>query len=229
MTMACIFKDTPSPLRPPSFPSPLPFLTARPPQIANVGFLDVDNRTVGHAVASDTLFIHGSLTGGGGTQFLAKKSSKENNALQRRSGGGDGEDEVCKAPCGTTNAVLGIDGTSTVCDNSCDPTGPYGARFDGRFCGAGNATIFGSHCRVCFYELEAARRSELALQGGNDSPDAAQEQHVIMCESLRPPEAADCSIKCAMKTDTVSVRFMSLYWDTTKCFPRERAGCPMVV
>lgn len=185
----------------------------------------MDNRTVGNAVASDTLFIHGSLTGGGGTQFLAKKTSKENEAPQRRPGVGDGEDEVCKTPCGTTNTMLGIDGTSTVCDDSCDPTGPYGARFDGRFCGAGNATVFGSHCRVCFYELEAARRSELALQGGSDSPDAAHEQHVIMCESLRPPEAVDCSMKCAMKTDTVRVGFSNVYQDGTECLPRTSRLC----
>lgn len=171
-------------------------------QIANVGFLDVDNRTVLNAVASDTLFIHGSLTGGGGTQHLAKKSSKvksEISVLKEERN----VDDVCKASCGTN--VLAIDGASTVCDETCDSTGRYGARFDGLFCGVGDPDTYGTHCRLCYNDLDAARRQELAMINDNRTDANSHAQHVIMCDSLRPPEAADCSPKCAMKLDTVSL------------------------
>lgn len=186
------------------------------PQIANVGFLDVDNRTVVNAVASDTLFIHGSLTGGGGTQHLAKKSSKANgdmSVLQEQRVG----DAVCKAPCGTN--VLAIDGASTACDDTCDLTGRYGARFDGLFCGVGDPDTFGAHCRLCYHDLDAARRQELAMINDNRTDANSHAQHVIMCDSLRPPEAADCSAKCAMKLDTVSCIFQ------VRCIPPKPSFC----
>lgn len=40
-------------------------------QIANIGFVDVDGRTITDAVTRETLFIHGSSKAGGSKKFAA--------------------------------------------------------------------------------------------------------------------------------------------------------------
>lgn len=188
----------------------------------------MDNRTVIDAVASHTLFIHGSRTGGGAFQFSADSQEVAGEGVVAAAAADGGRfldfDQQCKQPCGTTNPELGVVGTSTVCDHSCQ-SGRAGARFHGLLCGAGDAETYGTHCRLCYVDLAEARRAEEALRF--DSRTEVKEhvarlkgvvviqqrqqhhtEHVIMCDTLRPPQSADCSTKCARKVDTVStVRF----------------------
>ncbi|CAM9790044.1 unnamed protein product [Ectocarpus fasciculatus] len=113
--------------------------------IADVGFHDVDDREVLDAVAVGTLFIHGTLNGGG-------VSMVGRNGLAKR----------CTVSCGVRfpNASSG---TATVCDRSCHAGGRDGARFGGHLCGAGNVAIYGAHCRTCFDDLGEAEAAEEAL------------------------------------------------------------------
>lgn len=152
-------------------------------QIANVGFLDVNNHTVLKAVASDTLFIHGSLTGGGGSMFNAPGAVRvASPALLLGESGQPAK--RCKPSCGTLGssalkaetgvkttsadegtspAGAGALRTSTICDRSCDADAERGPRFGGHLCGAGNVSLYGEHCRTCYNDLEEARAAENLL------------------------------------------------------------------
>lgn len=150
------------------------------------------------AVASNTLFIHGSISGGGGTQFLnpAKLAGRPGRM-------GKGSIYQCKEACGRPNYELSLVGTSTVCDRTCDAPGSSG-RFEGLLCGAGDAEEFGIHCRLCYTDVAEARKAEEALRSDNRTAETGvRGKHVIMCDTLRPPQAAVCSEKCARKVDTV--------------------------
>lgn len=169
-------------------------LARRPPpprscfQIANVGYNNVDAGALSTAVAGDTLFIHGSNVEGGSGSIAVGRLL-----------GAVVEDEApvsCTDACGDAEGLPA--GLSTVCDPSCD----LNNRFDGHLCGAGNANKFGSSCRWCYTDQRAALVAEEALRRADGSD--VEPKHVIMCDTLRPPSALDCSSKCALKTDTVS-------------------------
>ena len=210
--------------------SSLPSLRDQFDQIANVGFLDVDAPTIGNAVARETMFIHGSLTGGGGTQFVSAKTRATTSRVVDASEAGQAAGGVtgsslphspaaaaaavaaasadCKPACGGGSAAgaAGAGGGGalyTVCDHAaCSLAGGWRAREN--LCGAGDEEKFGRHCRACYLDegeaLEADRLLEAqARQAGQDGG-----QHVIMCDTMRPPQSTDCSLKCATKSDTVS-------------------------
>lgn len=174
--------------------------------MANVGFLDVDNTTVSNAIAGDTLFIHGSTTGGGSKKHQADVA-EENEAMREAQGETDPEDYVCSSACGSRWSPRDV-GTaavnpavSSVCDPSCVP-GSEGYRFDGFMCGAGDPARFGKSCRTCYTsEAEAAKVERILRKKEVDGQ--IHGKHVIMCNTMRPPPAAKCDPKCAMKTDTV--------------------------
>lgn len=205
-----------------SFVPSLAFVRARPrsdprrptpprlaPKIANIGFLEVDNQTMTRAVASNTLFIHGSLTGGGGSMFLPHAATYTSPAQQLV--GRNEPQEKCTAECGSRSPNHhAVPGTSSVCDRSCH-AGANGPRFRGYNCGAGDAEVFGAHCRTCFEDVGEAQAAEdrLALRnllrGSEDKED-----HVIMCDTLLPPLVSACNDKCLRKADTVRARASAL-------------------
>ncbi|CAM9729877.1 unnamed protein product [Scytosiphon promiscuus] len=216
--------------------------------IANVGFLDVDPNTVGKALASETMFIHGSLTGGGGTQFAASdrstavaaaqaaqaarldevtpipeeqssvtrtmEASSEGRGADGGGGGGDFSPSTagCKTECGSGVFDAG-DGDaggdagglflSTVCDHSCGSEESGGWRFGGRSCGAGDEDRYGSHCRLCYVDADEALKAERLLESQQRQAGHDGGQHVVMCDTMRPPESPNCSLKCATKLDTI--------------------------
>ncbi|CAM9733800.1 unnamed protein product, partial [Laminaria digitata] len=179
-------------------------------QIANVGFLDVDGRAVSRAVASDTLFIHGSLTGAGGSMFQAKGAADASLVQSLRASPSQGGVAVdgCTAFCG-----MGGTGASTVCDRSCRGGVNLRARFGGWMCGAGDAAEYGPHCRTCFTDVEEALAAEeeneevekmLEMGGQRGRGQGRRSPHrVIMCDTLLPPPSPACTSKCHMKSDTV--------------------------
>lgn len=128
-------------------------------------------------------------------------------------------DYVCKTACGGDEPPLGMldvdeGAVSTVCDPSCAPGRERGVRFDGYLCGAGDKSRYGRSCRVCYTDPEVAAREEMRLRAvaaedgvGLDGVglDGARSEgrHVIMCDTLRPPSALECSPKCDKKVDTV--------------------------
>lgn len=152
------------------------------------------------AIARDTLFIHGSTSGGGRKHWRPSNPGLPNVFSRSTS-----SEVWCNSACGTPNEALFLHGTSTTCDRTCH-AGKSGSRFDGLFCGAGDPEKFGPSCRLCFTNAVEARKAELELRRENHTKDTfGRDRHVVMCDTLRPPEAVDCEAKCAMKTDTVSV------------------------
>ena len=133
----------------------------------------MDQDAVMKAVASDTLFIHGSLTGGGGSMFKARGAAPAVSPALRLLGESNRPAERCKATCGAKSRRVpggggggggdALPGTGTVCDRSCYAAGERGARFGGHLCGAGDVAGYGAHCRVCYNDLEEARAAEEAL------------------------------------------------------------------
>lgn len=172
-------------------------------QIANVGFVDVNNHAVRKAVATNTLFIHGSRTGGGGTMFHVGEARVMSPALLL--GESNGPVERCKPLCGAPSATVGTatasvnagmtpaaaSRTSTVCDRSCYADGERKARFGGYLCGAGDVSKFGAFCRTCYNTLEEARAAEdllakeeqIALDrrhgNGGDNVDDADDEDMM--------------------------------------------------
>ncbi|CBN75425.1 expressed unknown protein [Ectocarpus siliculosus] len=149
--------------------------------IANVGFQDMDQQAVLKAVASDTLFIHGSLTGGGGSMFHAS-GAKADSSPAFRFLGKNRPGERCTASCGgeaPPSSGGGAGALGTVCDRSCYSGGELGARFGGYLCGAGDAKEYGSHCRTCFTDLEEAQAAEERL--------AEEEQAAMRGRSFKMP------------------------------------------
>ena len=77
-------------------------------------------------------------------------------------------------------------------------------------------SLYGEECRTCYTDevkaVEAERRLRLSDLGESDDGDEDRAQangdrygeHVIMCDTLRPPSSPDCNSKCRIKLDTVS-------------------------
>lgn len=194
-----------------------------------MGFLDVDAPTVGNAVAGETMFIHGSLTGGGGTQFSSPRTKAVATAAAAQSRlaaasppnrlGEGGEPfpphspaaADCKPACGSPPAGEGEGegamsmsmSMSTVCDRaSC--SSPGGWLVGEEQCGAGDEDLYGRYCRSCYLDEHEALQADRLLEAQARQAGHEAGQHVIMCDTLRPPQSADCSRKCATKVDTVS-------------------------
>ena len=175
------------------------------PQISYVGTEHVDHSTVSDAVAGQTLFVHGSRVDEGNLASLkaTKHERKQTRASVRRlSDDIETPPPACNAACGS-ETISGLPvGTSTVCDDTC--AGKF-TRFGGFLCGAGDSDRFGSMCRLCFVDVEEARRQEQSLALTRSDIEGGEEaSHIIMCDTMRPPEAAGCSDKCGRKRDTVS-------------------------
>lgn len=163
------------------------------------------------AVASDTLFIHGSLSGGGGSMYASKLSATDNSPAQKLKG----QSDQCTFACGSSGPMLLIAGAYTVCDRSCDAgDGTFAARFDGYLCGAGDSELYGEHCRTCYHDLAEAQAAEQEVMernlkrgggalGGHGEGGVIGNSRVIMCDTMMPPPPLSCSNKCQMKIDTV--------------------------
>lgn len=172
----------------PSFP---------PSQISYVGNEHVDHTTVSDAVAGQTLFIHGSMVEEGNLESL--------KATRKATAGGHrlfDDGALCHSACGSEDYAGLPVGTATVCDDTCSGES---TRFGGFLCGAGDSDRFGSMCRLCYVDVEEARKREQSLALARSPGEGQQENsHVIMCDTMRPPEASDCSDECGIKKDTVT-------------------------
>ena len=155
------------------------------------------------AVAGHTLFIHGSRVDEGNLASLkAAKDERKQTVASRRHVDTTMPPLACNAACGSEDDTGLPVGISTVCDDTCAGESP---RFGGFGCGAGDSDTFGSMCRLCFVDAEEARRQEHSLALTRSDLKGGQEAtHVIMCDTMSPPEAAECSSKCGRKKDTVS-------------------------
>lgn len=194
---------------------------------------------MGNALASETMFIHGSLTGGGGTQFAstsekgskAGAASESGNSLRIMAsleataagedvGGGGPSTRLatpeCRTECGSTvtwdlvgggGDGDGVMDMATVCDHATCSAAAAGS-VDGKSgawsCGAGDEERFGKHCRPCYFDAAEALKADRVLRNQTREAGDDQAHHVIMCDTLRPPEASTCNLKCATKQDTVS-------------------------
>lgn len=140
----------------------------------------MDQQAVLKAVASDTLFIHGSLTGGGGSMFHAS-GAKADSSPALRFLGKSRPGERCTASCGgpPSSSDGGAGAQATVCDRSCYSGGELGARFGGYLCGAGDVKEYGPHCRTCFTDVEEAQAEEERL--------AEEEQAAMQGRGLKMP------------------------------------------
>ena len=148
----------------------------------------MDKGAVAEAIAGGSLFIHGSMVDEGSIASSKATATAHRSGLEKPK---EAEELACASPCGGVGAGLPI-GASTVCDTTC----AEGGRFGGYLCGAGNSIKFGAVCRLCFTDVAEARKVENRLKDG---------KHVIMCDTMRPPPAVDCSDECSIKTDTVSI------------------------
>lgn len=163
-----------------------------------MGFDHVNHDSVSNAVASNTLFIHGSRVDEGNiaslkaTEESADRSGSLRATAEARSG--------CFSACGGGDDSGLPDGLSTVCDDTCAGSG---ARFGGFLCGAGDADKFGETCRLCYTDVYLANQMQAKLMKSTDVLEGEETRHVIMCDTMRPPEALECSDHCASKKDTV--------------------------
>lgn len=164
-------------------------------QISNVGFHDVGNKAVLDAVAADTLFIHGSTSGGGSTTWMGASAERHTDEGENSAG-------VCTQACENEGrkALRRVLDISTVCDPTCvsgeDGLGP---RFGGHLCGVYDPAKFGSMCRTCYTDQLAALAVDQQLEANLTTAG----KHVIMCDTKRPAQAIDCSAACAKQEDTV--------------------------
>lgn len=145
------------------------------------------------AVSKNTLFIHGSA------DSVGSVVNSVQNAL----------DPTVQTPAlDCTNrcaAVQSVAGTSSFCDESCSAgwsLSSIGPRFDGHGCGVGDASKFGSSCRLCYTDQQGALKADSDLQtSGPTSVSSAV--HVVMCDTHAPPAALECSSECGDSGNTV--------------------------
>lgn len=190
-------------------------------QIANVGFQDMDHQAVSKAVASDTLFIHGSLTGGGGSMFHAPGEVPALSPALRLAGESNRPAERCTASCGAPSsspaqAQALAPAPTSVCDRSCYAGGENGARFGGHLCGAGDVAEFGAHCRTCFDNLQEAQAAEERL--------AEEERFALARRGNRNKSAVEGSWKDGSKGGPTSKRKRALRADGVDWAVRREGG-----
>lgn len=161
-------------------------------QISNVGIAKVSSDAVTDAVAGDTLFIHGSSVSGGSIEARREASDHAADQLEPKL--------MCESACGTDTFGL-PEGMSTVCDVTCSVEE---ARFGGFLCGAGNTRKYGAMCRMCYVDLDSAIQADRQLRVSRVHQEDSGAKHVIMCDTLKPPQVPDCSEECTTRKDTVS-------------------------
>lgn len=163
-------------------------------QISNVGFVDIGEEHLRQAVSKDTLFIHGSASSSGGKANSHKSNLPETHHRFARD---------CTAACGSASSVDVFAGSSTFCDESCSPSWSVtGPRFGGYNCGAGNSSMYGNSCRLCYTSQSAALVADRELAPLNELP-SADAHHVVMCDTGKPSPASNCSAECANHENTV--------------------------
>ncbi|CAM9279034.1 unnamed protein product, partial [Ectocarpus sp. 12 AP-2014] len=159
--------------------------------ITNVGFFDVNDTYVAHAILQETLFIHGSTASGGSVANPTPKATPARFT------------STCTDACGSVHSPGLPAGMSTVCDESCfSGWSPAGPRFQGHNCGAGDPSLYGSTCRSCYTDEEVALAADRSLGNASSDPFLAG-AHVIMCDTGEPPQASSCSLACRSMADTV--------------------------
>lgn len=136
--------------------------------------------------------IHGNdAVCGGNAKFPAA-------ATGRRALRSDSE-PMCNSACGTV--VTGLPyGTSTICDPSCSHAEN---RFGGFLCDAGYGGKYGAICRLCYVDKDEAIKTERHLRELYNDGSESEPKHVIMCDTMRPPPAPQCSVECEMKRNTI--------------------------
>lgn len=166
-----------------------------------MGYERVDKNAVSDAIAGQTLFIHGNSISGRiinpveGTATISAGTSHVTLVPLDQN-----DEPLCESPCGID--VVGLpQGTSTVCDPSCSS---YEDRFGGFLCGAGDAIKYGAMCRLCYTDIATAMEAERQIMASHGDSES-EPTHVIMCDTMRPPEAPGCSDECNIKKDTVSL------------------------
>lgn len=169
-----------------------------PIQISNVGFLDVTETAVVKAASEGTLFIHGSVNSGGSVANLVAQRQIRTQTLTD-----------CTSVCGSVGASRLPVEMSAFCDPTCSPKWSAGGpRFGGHLCGAGDVSWFGSSCRLCYTDQDAALAADLALA----SPDAeSSDLHVVMCSTTKPPADVRCSPGCKKTDDAVRTLKVSCF------------------
>ncbi|CAM9111525.1 unnamed protein product [Hapterophycus canaliculatus] len=154
--------------------------------MANVGFHDVDEKQKALAVSKGTLFIHGSANSGGS---IYNSMNKTANSAMRTSA------VDCTRSCAAGQLAVGI---LSFCDESCSaewspsPLLPTGPRFGGQGCGAGDASTYGTSCRLCYENQQVALQADRDLEATRLTSVSAAE-HVVMCDTQAPPAALNCS------------------------------------
>lgn len=92
---------------------------------------------------------------------------------------------------------------SRVCDATCLNNNSWMSfRFNGHNCGAGDSSKYGKSCRLCFTDQQAALDADHVFTSSNGNLSTSHD-HVIMCDTKRPPEAIDCSTVCKNNRNTV--------------------------
>lgn len=109
----------------------------------------------------------------------------------------------CHQACENSGNMVEESAVSRVCDATCINDGTWvGFRFNGRNCGAGNSLKYGESCRLCFTDQQAALDADKTL-ADSDGHSSTFHEHVIMCDTRRPPESIDCSTECKESIHTV--------------------------
>lgn len=186
-------------------------------QISYLGTEHVDKSIVSDAVAGHTLFIQDSKAEDktiGSINIASELPSKgqpeafTSHQPLRETVAPEPLEWSCLSACGDQGTQgLSPPGTSTVCDKTCARGAPY----DGYLCGAGNPYMFGSMCRLCYTDVDEARKVERELQAGSVDGNETN-KHVIMCDTMRPPELDDCADECARSEDAVRKDLICALW-----------------
>lgn len=164
-------------------------------QISNVGFYDVSDDVVLSAFAADTLFIHGSSKSGGRVWNIGETGDGTELSVSA---------EGCNTACLTRSKHAPFSDVSTVCDATCLSNNPlYESRFRGYNCGVGNPSKYGEGCRRCYMNRSEALVADESMATA-DTSTSQPDIHVVMCNTLKPPEAMTCSKPCDDDQDSVS-------------------------
>ncbi|CAN0034630.1 unnamed protein product, partial [Scytosiphon promiscuus] len=161
--------------------------------IANVGFHDVNGMQVELALSKGTLFIHGSPRSGGGVAHSGIRAVDPAVEMPVPD---------CTSRCASSQSTVGL---SSFCDESCaagwslSSTGP---RFGGHGCGAGDLSVYGRSCRICYTNQQDALQADRDLERSRPT-FALSAAHVVMCATASPPPALDCSAECQESVSTI--------------------------
>lgn len=138
------------------------------------------------------MFVHGSRASAGSGQYHQRDVGAPYLAIKGSVN--------CTLECGSeTTGEL-----SSVCDDTCRLFEHDQWGYRRLSCGAGDASRYGPHCRRCYADADEAQ-AVLAARPVHHAGDGGDE-HVIMCDTKRPPPSQHCSLECAANPDTASAR-----------------------